>query len=807
MSQESENHSYFYDSSVITSNGTLPNWKRNYWQVNASGGNILLIIEAPSVNNFVQPGTIVIERLDGVRANTVTLRVISSGTNLDYDIPAYFPTFFYIFTACANPNGTADILEQISVPFVPVPISGAIMEGSINSSNYVMKAKSPEDKSNVSNDVVNYRTMWNSIRLVGDVVSDVNTATDINSSTVMTVGGKSSVQIAQSVTDTTAAASTNTPSTLVKRDSSGNFAASVATLSQVTLGGKATLSTQAVRFDQLPTVDTLNVYVSASGLDSNVGTVISPFLTLSKAESVVTGSGNIWLSTGNYSDSVTVTGANVLWSCPGNIGNYKATLTGTLTLGGSSVRRSFKGLQFSTGANQCVVHTSTQGIMNFENCGFISTNANPLTLGTNLNTSTFNYFRDCDFLGAANPIMLDTNISKAFTMTSSINSPNISLNSGTLTAGTFIISTAFPAGTVVLGNLGGNNWLLSRNATSSGSVTGYNAILWYFTNCSGLKLNIRTGHLVLGYNNPLISLFGNTINYLETANPLVTTVSTQVAMLAQTPATFGGIGFMTKVTSDATLANNGLWQCTADPIGSLANWNKIAGASDNYVAGAGITIDTGNVVRTSYSKMGADFTTSLSPQRVYRSRMWMSGSTPAARTWVPSQIPWVYADINAADLACIFWVQELTTFFKNMENDSQFDQLIGALPSYIVSRITGNSQVPDGSTDMDNNTGAVTAYASEWFEFIVGRNPAGTELYTMSFTFAQMSNPAFDGNALFPFRIIWQTIRGASMTGFSAQSIGAISSSQPRCSAYSSVTIPASGFPLWAIPVSIETTF
>jgi hypothetical protein len=786
---------------------TLPDWKRKYWQVNASGGNILLTIEAPGPDNSIQPGTIIIERLDYVRTNVVTLRIILAGNNLDYDIPSYFPTFFYLFTSFTNPVGTADILEQVSVPFVPVPISGAIMEGTLDSSNFVMRAKSPEDRSNISNDVVNYRTMWNSIRLVGDVVSDVDTETNINSSTVMTVGGKSSVQIAQSVTDTTAASSTNTPSTLVKRNSSGNFEAGVVTISQATLGSKATSANQAVRFDQLPTVDTLNVYASASGSDSNVGTVISPFLTLSKAESIVTGSGNIWVSTGNYTDSLTLTKSNILWSCPGNIGNYKSTLTGTLTLGGSSVRRSFKGLQFSTGSNQCVVHSSTQGIMNFENCAFASTHANPLTLGTNLNTPTFNYFRDCDFSGTTTPIMLDTNISNAFTMSASINSPNISLNSGTLTAGTFIISPAFPAGTVVLGNTGGNNWILSRNALSSGSATGYNAILWYFTNCSGLKLNIRTGHLVLGYNNPLVSLYGNTLNYLETANPLVTTVATQIAMLSQTPATFGGIGFMTKVTSDSTLSNNGLWQCTADPIGSLANWTKIAGAADNYVAGAGITIDIGNVIRTSYSKMGADFTTSLSPQRVYRSHMWMSGSTPAARTWVPSQIPWVYADINAADQACIFWLQELTTFFKNLENDNQFDKLIGALPPYIVSRISNNSQVPDGSTDMDNNIGAVTAYAGEWFELIVGRNPAGTELYTMSFTFVQTSSATFGSDALNPFRMIWQTTRGAPMTGFSGQSVSAMSSSQPRCSVYSSVTIPSAGFPLWAIPVSIETTF
>jgi hypothetical protein len=186
----------------------------------------------------------------------------------------------------------------------------------------------------------------------------------------------------------------------------------------------------------------------------------------------------------------------------------------------------------------------------------------------------------------------------------------------------------------------------------------------------------------------------------------------------------------------------------------------------------------------------------------------MSGTS--ARTWYPYQIPWIYADITAAELACVYWIQQITQFFKDMENDNQYDQLIGALPSYIVSRITGNYQVPDGSTDMDNNVGpGITTYSSEWFELIVGRNQAGTELYTMSFTLALISATGFDLNALFPFRIIWQTTRGAGMAGFSGQSVSAISGTQPRCTAYGTggVTIPSAGFPLWAMPVSIETTF
>lgn len=212
-----------------------------------------------------------------------------------------------------------------------------------------------------------------------------------------------------------------------------------------------------------------------------------------------------------------------------------------------------------------------------------------------------------------------------------------------------------------------------------------------------------------------------------------------------------------------------------------------------------------------YFKSGADFTVSANPLRVYRGLLWMSGSSSTARTWYPSNAPWVYANINAAELSCVYWIQKLTEFFKGLENDSQYDQLIGALPSFIVSRITNNPpQLPDSGTDMDNTVGvgAVT-YSSEWFELIVGRNPAANELYTMSFTIALVGGSSYDPSTLHPFRIIWQTTRGASMTGFSGQGVTPIAGAAPKCTAYGTggVTIPTPGFPLWAVPVSLESAY
>ena len=216
-----------------------------------------------------------------------------------------------------------------------------------------------------------------------------------------------------------------------------------------------------------------------------------------------------------------------------------------------------------------------------------------------------------------------------------------------------------------------------------------------------------------------------------------------------------------------------------------------------------------------HTKMGADFTAQANPTRVFKDIMWMSGSNAGVRTWTPTQIPWVYADITAAELACIYWIQKITTFFKGLENDTCWDQLIGSVPAYIVSRITGNVQSPDSNTDMDFSPGstAVTTYSSEWFELIVGRNVAGTELYTMSFTVTTIIGGAYPGSigadVTFPFRMIWQTTRGTAMTGFNGQTISNFSTFPPKCTQYGvgGVTIPALGFPLWAMPVSLETMF
>jgi len=78
--------------------------------------------------------------------------------------------------------------------------------------------------------------------LTGDVTG---TGPGATATTVATVGGQSASDISDSVDDTQAATPTNTASTIVKRDASGNFAANVITAS---LSGNATTATTATSF-------------------------------------------------------------------------------------------------------------------------------------------------------------------------------------------------------------------------------------------------------------------------------------------------------------------------------------------------------------------------------------------------------------------------------------------------------------------------------------------------------------------------------------------------------------------------------
>lgn len=336
---------------------------------------------------------------------------------------------------------------------------------------------------------------------------------------------------------------------------------------------------------QLSTTNTLSIWVSGGGgSDTGKGTIFSQFKTLSKALSIVTGSGVIQADTSTYSDVLTISKANVTFTVQSqtNLWNYKATQAATISYVTGSTRGSWFGFQFVTGATECVQHTSNQGILNFQNCGFITTGASFGTLGANITSNTFNYFNWCDFTGSSTAYLnLADNTNNIFTATITNGSPTLATVTGILPAlGQFITGNGIPAGALIISV---SPFIMSLNATISGTgVTLYNAISWYPTNCRGLRLNIGLGHIViannctLGENGSTAALIGHSENYLQIDTPLVTTATTKANMLLQNFANFGGIGYQTVVTADSSPFNNGLWQCIAYPFTSTSSsWTRL----------------------------------------------------------------------------------------------------------------------------------------------------------------------------------------------------------------------------------------
>jgi len=210
-----------------------------------------------------------------------------------------------------------------------------------------------------------------------------------------------------------------------------------------------------------------------------------------------------------------------------------------------------------------------------------------------------------------------------------------------------------------------------------------------------------------------------------------------------------------------------------------------------------------------YAKCGFDFTVSTNPTRVYRDLIWCSSQSGA--TVQAANVPWVVADQADADRLAAYWIQQLTTFFKDLENDNCYDQLIGAIPSAsgIASKLAvGTVAVaPSASTDMDNifSFASSSTYAGEWFELVVGANAAGTVLYTMWFNIALVAPSSGDASSMYPFRMVFQTAPDQSLSSFPTTAVGSIASVAPRTTARAtSFTAAVSAFLLCAEPVSVE---
>jgi len=222
------------------------------------------------------------------------------------------------------------------------------------------------------------------------------------------------------------------------------------------------------------------------------------------------------------------------------------------------------------------------------------------------------------------------------------------------------------------------------------------------------------------------------------------------------------------------------------------------------------------VVSALTSKTGVDFTVAAAPIRTVRDWMWLSagnGSVDAARIAV--RVP----DRNAAERLCVYWLQQMVTFFKSLENDTHFDQLMWSIPANasLISSLASGTTFPTSlstTSDMDNSITFGTAdpstwrYASEWYEVIVAADATGAGFYTMWFQFGTF---AVSGNTttMYPFRCQYQTTSDENLTVAPTTSTpSAISALAPKVTYRTSGTSSPSSSPgsawLWAEPVNIE---
>jgi microcystin-dependent protein/alpha-tubulin suppressor-like RCC1 family protein len=338
------------------------------------------------------------------------------------------------------------------------------------------------------------------------------------------------------------------------------------------------------------TTNTKGIYVASNGNDTTGnGSILKPYLTLQKAESVVAANGFVYImDSATYTGNITATVSNVTYTCLGSLNNNKIaymSYTGTITIPTGVTGRAFQGITFAPGANQAIVHNSNNGTLNIDKCTFNGTNANIVTMAANINNNAVNWITNSDFTNATGNVNLADNTNNiAFTATITAGSnilTSTSIDTSGLPASYTLTAPGLQPGTVVTQRLTSTTVQINYPAltSSSGSITIYHSVSHFMNNNTALKLNIGLGQLVFGYNNFRITVTGNSGNYIDTSKTPIIPFANLTALYAQNSLTFGGVGSIAEVINDPTTTNNGLWQCVALPYSTATNWIQISQAT------------------------------------------------------------------------------------------------------------------------------------------------------------------------------------------------------------------------------------
>lgn len=122
--------------------------------------------------------------------------------------------------------------------------------------------------------------------------------------------------------------------------------------------------------------------------------------------------------------------------------------------------------------------------------------------------------------------------------------------------------------------------------------------------------------------------------------------------------------------------------------------------------------------------------------RVFNTHVWVGGdgNIPIRA----SKLPFIFDTEADAKIGAAWMIQELTTFLKSFENDSNFDSILNQFVGS-EGKVRGGTSQPIFSADMDDNIWSydstvanqtISVAVTEWYELVVGRNRAGDKYWT-----------------------------------------------------------------------------
>lgn len=321
-------------------------------------------------------------------------------------------------------------------------------------------------------------------QLTGDVTAS---GPGVSTATVVSVGGASASDIAAAVTAYLAATASNTASTIVKRDASGNFAANIITAA---LSGNATTATTATNFSGSLVGDvtgTQGATVVASVGGSSAANIHNAELAANAATAANTASTIVKRdASGNFAANVIT--ASLTGNVTGNVSGSSASFTGNLvgdvtgtqgatvvaTVGGSSAANVHSAELL---ANASTASNTASTIVKRDASGNFAANIITAALSGNATTATTSINFSGSLVGDVSGTQGATSVDTVGgSSAANIHSAELLANAATNanTASTIVKRNAsgnFSAGTITA-NLSGNATTATTAVSFSGALVG-----------------------------------------------------------------------------------------------------------------------------------------------------------------------------------------------------------------------------------------------------------------------------------------------------------------------------------------------